>query len=205
MKVEEVVKLFFKAKANWTYINKQPQEEIEIMLELWREELKDYKFEDVNKALMEHMRKQDTFFPTIADLIKYSVQSEESRIKEAVAKFRECLKKGGSGTVDDLYITWAIKNIGGWDYCRQYELNKIEWLVKSFENEYSSLIHRELPEIIDNMLLADMHVNNFKEGRYFSIFTVGDKEKAEKLLLECKEAKEKCNNSMKMLGEKLGV
>ena len=202
MTTEQIVKLFFKAKANWNYINKQTQEELETTLELWREELKNCNFEDVNKALTEHMRKKGTFFPAIADLLKYSLQSEESRIKEAVAKFRECLKKGGSIKVDDVYIAWAIKNIGGWDYCRRYEIDKIEWLIKSFESEYSTIIQRNIPENIDNLLLADIHINNLKEGLYFRISYVGDQEKAEKLYLECKGGRENCNNSLKMLGQK---
>lgn len=194
MTTEQIGKLFLKAKANWTYINNQSKEEIKIMLELWAEELKGCRFEDVSRALSEHMRKSGSFFPTIADLIKYSTLSEDDRVKEAVSKFRECLKRGGSLFVDDPHISWAIKNIGGWDYCRRYEIDKVEWLVKSFEGEYSAIMKRRLPDSIDNLLLANIHRINYENGLYFPIFTVGDEKKAKALYLEYKESDEKCNN-----------
>ena len=89
MEKKDIWNLFMKAKANYTYIYKLPETEIEVILELWKTELKNCKLEDVNRALTEHMRKQGTFFPTVADLLKYSIESEEIRVKNAVAKFRE--------------------------------------------------------------------------------------------------------------------
>lgn len=194
MTAEQIGKLFLKAKANWTYINNQSKEEIGIMLELWMEELKGCRFEDVSRALSEHMRQSGSFFPTIADLIKYSVTSSDEKTKQAVSKFRECIKRGGSLFVDDLYIVWTIKNIGGWDYCRRYEIEKIEWLVKSFESEYLAIVKRKLPENISNLLLANIHKRNAENELFFPVSTVGDEAKAKALYLECKETEEKCKS-----------
>ena len=181
MTTKEIMQLFYKAKCNWTYISKLQEFEIEGMMQLWKEFLKDVPYEIANKALNEHILKQGTFFPTIADLVKNIVTTDEEIISEAVSKFRQCLKKGGSIETDDRRLVWTIKRMGGWDRCRNSNLDQVNFLVNEFQKVYTELLKREVPEEIDFFLITNSHRISQEQGLFFPVSKV----KSEKVNKNC--------------------
>ena len=176
---KEVLQLFFKAKCNWTYISKLQQFEIEGIMELWKEFLKDVPFEMANKALNEHMLKQGTFFPTVADLVKNIVTTDDEIISEAVSKFILCLKKGGSIKTDDRRLVWAVSRLGGWDRCRTGNKDAESYLINDFKKMYSELLKREVPEEIGSLLLTQQNMISQEQGLFFPVSTVTSESKRE--------------------------
>ena len=179
MKIEEIAKLFFKAKSNWTYISKMDKTEIEGVIELWKEFLKDVPYETANKALNEHILKQGTFFPTVADLLKYSITTDDDIVSEAVSKFRLCLKKGGAIKTDDRKLVWAISRMGGWEYVRKTDINKIDFAVMEFKKIYTELLKRDVPGEIGNELLSTQAILAKENGTFFPMLTVVSESKKE--------------------------
>ena len=179
MTIEQVAKLFFKAKSNWTYVSKMDKMEIEGIIELWKEFLKDVPYETANKALNEHILKQGTFFPTVADLLKNTITTDEEIISEAVSKFRLCLKKGGAIKTDDRRLVWVISRMGGWEYVRRTEISKIDFVVKDFNKIYSEILKREVPKEIGFELLSNQAILAKENGTFFPIQTVISENKKE--------------------------
>ncbi len=156
----------------------------EATINIYYEILKDVPVKDfeisVKKILTERVF---TTFPKPAEFLQIiygkKEEQEELIVSEAVSKFRLCLKKGGAIKTDDRKLVWAISRMGGWEYVRKIDINKIDFAVIEFKKIYSEMLKREVPEEIGFELLSTQAILSKENGTFFPILTVSSESKKE--------------------------
>ena len=154
----------------------------EATIEVYYEILKDISPKEFEISVKNILKERVfTSFPKPAEFLQLiygkKEELEESLILEAVSKFRQCLKKGGSIETDDRRLVWTIKRMGGWDRCRNSNLEQINFLVNEFQKVYAELLKKEVPEEIDFFLLTNNHIISKEQGLFFPILKVKSEKK----------------------------
>lgn len=131
--------------------------------ELYWNTWKQFKWVEVEKAVMKYMSDPDErkLMPSPGDIIRWIVGSSETRALQAWAKVTDAISRVGSYEsviFDDLIIHSVISALGGWVKLCLSKTDDLPFIAQDFKKHYIALLKNppdELPSHLLGRMLSD--------------------------------------------------